>query len=242
MTCCVCDCKELCCVCACERRPATDVLEGLTTTAQKIGALFRAGYSRDEIVTRSGIPRQDVDAELDLDGFYETRLSEPLGCDCACERRPVAEVLEGLTATADKIRALFHAGHSRTQIANQLDIRYQHARNVLVQSGITEIQLKCVCPCEQRPTADHPPPEQVRTTVGPGGRVVIPAEYRAALDFKEGDAVFMRLDGEELRMVSDATETRRVREMIARYVPEGVSLVDELIRERRREAAAEGSV
>ena len=242
MTCCVCDCDEMCCVCSCERPPATGVIEGLTTTAQKIGALFRAGYSRDEIVQRLGIPRRDVDAELDLDGFYETRLSEPLGCDCDCERRPMAEVIEGLAATADKIRALFRAGYSRAQIGAHLGIRYQHVRNVLLRSGYTEIQLKCVCPCEQRPTADDPPPEQVRTTVGPGGRVVIPAEYRAALEIKEGDAVFMRLDGEELRLVSDATETRRVREMIARYVPEGASLADELIRERRREAATEESM
>ncbi len=242
MTCCVCDCDEMCCACSCERPPATGIIEGLTTTAQKIGALFRAGYSRDEIVQRLGIPRQDVDAELDLDGFYETRLSEPLGCDCACERRPMAEVVEGLTTTADRIRELFCAGYSRTQIKEHLDIRYQHVRNVLVRDGFAEIQLKCVCPCEQRPAADDPPPEQVRSTVGPGGRVVIPAEYRAALEIKEGDAVFMRLDGEELRLVSDATETRRVREMIARYVPDGVSLMDEQIRERRREAAAEESV
>ena len=221
--------------------PATGVIEGLTTTAQKIGALFRAGYSRDEIVQRLGIPRQDVDAELDLDGFYETRLSEPLGCDCDCERRPMAEVVEGLTTTADRIRALFRAGYSRTQIKEHLGIRYQHVRNVLVRDGFAEIQRTCVCPCEQRPTADHPPPEQVRTTVGPGGRVVIPAEYRAALGIKEGDAVFMRLDGEELRVVSDATEVQRVREMIAGYVPEGESVVDELILERRREAEAEES-
>ena len=51
----------------------------------------------------------------------------------------------------------------------------------------------------------------------------------------------MRLDGEELRVVSDATEVQRVREMIAGYVPEGESVVDELILERRREAAAEES-
>ena len=72
--------------------------------------------------------------------------------------------------------------------------------------------------------------------------MVIPAEYRAALGIEEGDAVYMRLDGEELHMVSDATEIQRVREMIDRYVPEGMSLVDELIRERRREAAAEESM
>ena len=72
--------------------------------------------------------------------------------------------------------------------------------------------------------------------------MVIPAAYRASLGVKEGDAVIMRLDDEELRLVSYATETRRIREMIARYVPEGVSLVDELIKERRREAAAEESM
>lgn len=239
MTCCVCDCDETCCVCDCERRPATEVVEGLTTTAQKIGALFRAGYSRDEIVKRLGVPRRDVDAELDPDGFSETRLSEPSDCDCSCERRPMTEVTEGIATTADKIRALFHAGYSRAQIGNHLGIRYQHVRNVLLRSGFEGIQLRCVCPCEQRPPADDPPPEQVRATIGPGGRVVIPAEYRSALGITEGDAVYMRLDGEELHVVSDATETRRIREMIARYVPEGVSLVDELIRERRREAAAE---
>ncbi len=80
------------------------------------------------------------------------------------------------------------------------------------------------------------PLEQVSTVVGKGGRIVIPAPYRKALGIKEGDAVFIKLEGEDLRIVSDETEVRRVREMIDRYVPEGVSLVDELIRERRREA------
>jgi len=154
----------------------------------------------------------------------------------------MSEIVEGLGATADKIRALYHAGYSRSQIANHLNTRYQHVRNVLLRSGCEDVQLKCVCPCEQRPAEEDPPPEQVRITIGPGGRVVIPAEYRAALGIKEGDAVIMRLEGEDLHLISDATETRRIREMIARYVPEGVSLVDELIKERRREAAAEESM
>lgn len=51
--------------------------------------------------------------------------------------------------------------------------------------------------------------------------------------------MFMRLDGEELRVVSDAVEVRRVRELIARKVPGNVSLVDDLIRARRRQAAAD---
>lgn len=157
------------------------------------------------------------------------------------DRQRAEQVVAGLTTKADKIRALFRAGYSRSEIARSLGIRYQHVRNVLVRSGYAEKQLSQPVPEEAAMPADAPP-EQVRAKIGPGGRVVIPAEYREALGIKEGDAVYMRLEGEELHLVSDATETRRIREMIARYVPEGVSLVDELIRERRREAAAEESM
>lgn len=88
-------------------------------------------------------------------------------------------------------------------------------------------------------TSSSAPPEQVSVNVGKGGRIVIPARYRKALGIADGDSVFIKLEGEGLRIVSDETEVRRVREMIDRYVPEGISLVDELLRERRREVAAE---
>lgn len=42
-----------------------------------------------------------------------------------------------MTTTADKIRALAEAGHDRAAIAKQLNIRYQHVRNVLLRSGMT---------------------------------------------------------------------------------------------------------
>ena len=84
--------------------------------------------------------------------------------------------------------------------------------------------------------------DPVRGIVGPGGRVVIPSAFREALGLKVGDAVSMRIEGEELRLVNFDTETLRIRERLARYVPDGVSLVDELIRDRRREAAAEDAL
>ncbi len=76
--------------------------------------------------------------------------------------------------------------------------------------------------------------------VGPGGRVVIPAAYRDALGITESDAVLMRLDGEELGLTSDETEVRWVREIVSRYVPEGIGLVEEILRERRREIDTDG--
>ena len=58
-------------------------------------------------------------------------------------------VAERLTTKADKIRALFRAGYSRSEIAEHLGIRYQHVRNVLVQSGFMETQLSRPCQLRQ---------------------------------------------------------------------------------------------
>jgi hypothetical protein len=52
------------------------------------------------------------------------------------QRRSAAEIMNGLPTKSDKIRALAQAGYDRTEISKILDIRYQHVRNVLLQSGI----------------------------------------------------------------------------------------------------------
>lgn len=47
-------------------------------------------------------------------------------------------IVDGLSTKSAKIRALNAAGFSRTEIAAFLKIRYQHVRNVLVQSSTPE--------------------------------------------------------------------------------------------------------
>ena len=74
---------------------------------------------------------------------------------------------------------------------------------MLVRDGLHGSPTQaCVCQLRNRtkPSADSLP-ELVRTTIGPGGRVVIPAAYRKALEVKEGDYIVMHMDGEELRVV-----------------------------------------
>ena len=156
---------------------------------------------------------------------------------------PPKQIVAGLTTRSDKIRALYREGYSRSEIRRILGIRYQHVRNVLVRDGYLEPRLSRPSRTDDAGPAPRSGdrPEQVRVVVGPAGRVVIPAAYREVLGIDEGDTVVMRIEGDELHLISDATEVRRVREMIARYVPEGVSPVDELLRERRREVAAGGS-
>lgn len=52
-------------------------------------------------------------------------------------RRPAAELTNGLTTTADKIRALAQANYDLTEISKILGIRYQHVRHVMLRSGLT---------------------------------------------------------------------------------------------------------
>ena len=72
-----------------------------------------------------------------------------------------------------------------------------------------------------------------------GGRLILPAEFRRQLDLKDGDTVVIEMDQDQLHIRSQKAAIRRLQETVARYVPEGVSLVDELIADRRAEAARE---
>lgn len=75
--------------------------------------------------------------------------------------------------------------------------------------------------------------------LGSNGRLVIPAEYRKALGVEEGDELVVRFEDGELHLSSRKLAYKRAQELVRRYVPEGVSLSDELIADRREEAAQE---
>ena len=77
------------------------------------------------------------------------------------------------------------------------------------------------------------------TKITHGGRVVIPARHRRALGLKPGDEVILRLVDGELHILSRAEAVRKAQEMVRRHVKKGRSLVEELLAERRAEAASE---
>lgn len=72
-----------------------------------------------------------------------------------------------------------------------------------------------------------------------GGRLILPAEVRREMELKDGDTVTLEFEDGELRIISPHIALMKFREEIRRYVPEGVSLVDEFIAEKRAEAARE---
>jgi AbrB family looped-hinge helix DNA binding protein len=78
-----------------------------------------------------------------------------------------------------------------------------------------------------------------RTQLKKGGRLVIPARLRKALQIEAGDEVVLRLEKGSLRLIPLHQVVSLVQEAVHKYIPEGVSLVDELIQARRAEAKRE---
>jgi AbrB family looped-hinge helix DNA binding protein len=80
--------------------------------------------------------------------------------------------------------------------------------------------------------------EEVRTKLNVNGRVVIPASIRQALGLEPGEEILLFVEDDELRMTSARKRAERAQKLYKKYVGEGVSLVDELIADRRKEATA----
>ncbi len=81
--------------------------------------------------------------------------------------------------------------------------------------------------------------QTTKVKIASGGRIVLPAEYRRALGLREGEDAILVLEDQELRILSRREAIRRAQELVSQYIPEGRSLADELIAERRREAVSE---
>jgi AbrB family looped-hinge helix DNA binding protein len=80
---------------------------------------------------------------------------------------------------------------------------------------------------------------EARLRINENGRVVIPAAFRKALGINPGDEILLRLEDDELRISTLRSRLERVRRHVRKYVKPGVSLVDELIAERREAAKSE---
>ena len=77
--------------------------------------------------------------------------------------------------------------------------------------------------------------EKSRLTVGPQGRVVIPAAVRRRLQISPGDELSLTIHDDRLVLEPPRTAARRARGMF-KHLATDVSVVDELIAERRAEA------
>ncbi len=81
----------------------------------------------------------------------------------------------------------------------------------------------------------------VAAQVSQGGRIVIPAEIRQKMNLNTGDQVMLTWDEDldELRLSTRKQRLKQARNLVKRYAKPTGSVVDELIQERRKAAAAE---
>lgn len=82
-------------------------------------------------------------------------------------------------------------------------------------------------------------PSEIRLKVNENGRVVIPIEFRRALGIHAGDEVILCWKDDEIRITTMQRRIERAQRHARQYVKPGVSLVDELIAERREAAKRE---
>lgn len=144
-------------------------------------------------------------------------------------------VAEGQPSISAKIRALDAAGYGRADIARFLGKRYQHVRNVLVR-GLARSES-----ARSRSVSSDAPGEVESQTIqiSADGRIVIPAAMRSAMLIDESGYLTARVVDGELRVLAPKAALSRLRRMARDKVPDGISVVDELIAERRAEARAE---
>jgi AbrB family looped-hinge helix DNA binding protein len=84
---------------------------------------------------------------------------------------------------------------------------------------------------------------QTTLRIAEGGRIVIPAEVRAKLGFDVGTDIVLSMEEDRATLMNarDAARAgrRRAQALVAKYIPPGVSLSDELLKDRRAESARE---
>jgi hypothetical protein len=145
---------------------------------------------------------------------------------------------------SDRIRALARAGYSRADIARILNKRYQHVRNVLEADAQKQPDAPS-SPAGHREVAEAPtvyetaPTGIFRLVVDSTGTALLPADLLKAIDAAPSEPVMVELIPDGLVVRNWRVSARRAQAFVRSIVPPGVSLVEELIAERREEARRE---
>ena len=81
--------------------------------------------------------------------------------------------------------------------------------------------------------------EIYRVKVDSAGRVIIPTAMRERFGIRQGDEVVIDVDEGGMHLKTQAQVIRDFQDYFTQFTTPGVSLVDELLRERREEAKRE---
>ncbi len=131
--------------------------------------------------------------------------------------------------TSEKIRLLVRAGFKQADVARFLEVRDQFVSNV-VRNMKAKLGTACL---------EDPQPVRTRLNVDSAGRIVIPVEFRRAMNIGEGGELMARMVDGELRVMSPTMAVKRAQKLVREMIPGDAGLADSLIADRRREAVKE---
>ncbi len=80
---------------------------------------------------------------------------------------------------------------------------------------------------------------EVLTTFQNNGRIAIPSKIRKMLHIEPGDTIMLRVENDVLQVIPMRQAIQMAQEKVRKHVPAGVSLVDELLTERKKESDRE---
>lgn len=149
----------------------------------------------------------------------------------------MGRLTEGLSSKSEKMRVLAKAGYSRGDIARYLGTSYQFVRNVLLRDEARTRQARSPRLSPDMPSSASASGRKVY--LGPDGQIRIPAAVQQAMGLKEGDTLFIEAEDGELRLLTVPAAVRKAQAIVRQFVPAGISLVDELLDDRRREVERE---
>lgn len=74
-----------------------------------------------------------------------------------------------------------------------------------------------------------------RAVLTKNGRLLLPVKFRKALDLRPGDELILRLEEDSIQVIPLHQAVTQAQKLVRKYVPEGISLVQDLLAERRKE-------
>lgn len=78
-----------------------------------------------------------------------------------------------------------------------------------------------------------------RTVLTKNGRLLLPVKFRKALDLRPGDELILRLEKDSIQVIPMHQAVAQAQKLVRKYVPQGTSLVEDLLVTRREETRNE---
>jgi len=148
----------------------------------------------------------------------------------------MTKLTKNLPSKSEKMRVLARAGYSRGDIARYLGTSYQFVRNVLLREEGRSAHARSP---GISPAAESQQDDGRKVQLGPGGQITLPAAIQRSMNLREGDVLFVEADDGTVRLLTIHAAVRKAQAIVRQYVPAGVSLVDDLLEDRRREVDGE---